>query len=77
MKLIDTRMINRNMRCIEIASPDFARQWLQLINRNMRCIEIVFQILPNFGMLINRNMRCIEMRETPRTNTNKDRLIET
>ncbi len=35
-----TDAINRNMRCIEMGSPERLLENYATINRNMRCIEI-------------------------------------
>ncbi len=67
------KMINRNMRCIEIACEPDKNQTRTVINRNMRCIEIN-QFMRNEieKRTINRNMRCIEMTAyQPCTGTSK------
>ena len=37
-------MINKNMRCIEIAGAAMASARIAAINKNMRCIEIVLHL---------------------------------
>ena len=57
-----TRMINRNMGCIEIQSAVHTWHRSVPINRNMGCIEIVGSASSLIACYkINRNMGCIEM----------------
>ena len=71
-------VINRNMRCIEIARVLKSSGRTAWINRNMRCIEMFVdakkQIIKE---MINRNMRCIEIDYTGKTYPRSERLIGT
>ena len=62
-------MINKNMRCIEIACRVGVAWANGKINKNMRCIEIMgdYKGVTRCNS-INKNMRCIEMRTQDRDN---------
>ena len=72
------KLININMRCIEMKEgAEIMRDWIK-ININMRCIEILYlhqQELCHFP--ININMRCIEMLVSSMYNYHQTRLTLT
>ena len=72
------KLINRNMRCIEMVQNYTGVTITGEINRNMRCIEIfLLAQVQEIGSRINRNMRCIEINLQKYPKTHLPRLIET
>ena len=47
------RLINRNMRCIEISACADREFYAVVINRNMRCIEILM-ILMGTSLIVDK-----------------------
>ena len=45
-------MLNRNIRCIEIATFQAIHHDLYMLNRNIRCIEITMTIKPIIQIIV-------------------------